>query len=101
MENSPYYSIDKKGVVGVSNTDLVFVQLDVNYDEYNDPLIGLGHTKIKIFETSLVALCTFYVMGKNVKLASNGLEKRLDAQRTKQMHNVNIQVFTSASTPGE
>ena len=28
------------------------------------------------------------------------IEKRLDAQRTKQMHNINIQAFTSAGTIG-
>ena len=42
-------------------------------------------------------------MGKNVKLASGHvtlIEKRSDAQRTKQMHNVKIQVFTSDGTLG-
>ena len=58
-----------------------------------------------VFEvkTSLAALCNFVVMGKNVKLASERvilIEKRSDAQRTKQTHNVNIQVFTFAGTPG-
>ena len=52
-------------------------------------------------KTSLVDVVHFFV--KNVKLASGHvtlIEKRSDAQRTKQMHNVNIQVFTSAGTLG-